>query len=314
MHLAYRNVNEAMLELPSLVASEGNVEDTRNGRAYALDEPLILEITQPCERTHLLPERKANALLFLLDGLSILSQRDWVRPFSDIVPRFKNYSDDGVHLRGHYGKRLAHQIPFAVNMLQRDPLSRRNVLQIWDSKEDQDKASVDIPCNVTVNLRGRKASDGGSPFLDLSVFNRSNDVWWGMLGANIVQFSFLLEYLARCSNMRVGKMYQISTNAHVYLDFGPGDAGSNWTRMPQPTPTPLDTFLLRVGLDRLFDTLSYEGGWKNVSSDQFPGNVFLSNIVVPMIHAHYQNDPMMLSQHPNNDWFLSMRIGKGWTL
>jgi hypothetical protein len=68
-------------------------------------------------------------------------------------------------------------------------------------------------CNVGVAFNVR---DG---FLDMTVFNRSNDMLWGALGANYVHFGFLQEYVAALCKLSVGKLTQISSNFHVYLDF-----------------------------------------------------------------------------------------------
>lgn len=54
--------------------------------------------------------------------------------------------------------------------------------------------------------------------LDMTVCNRSNDMIWGMLGANVVHFSFLLEYMAACIGVKVGVYNHFTNNLHVYLD------------------------------------------------------------------------------------------------
>jgi len=54
--------------------------------------------------------------------------------------------------------------------------------------------------------------------LNMTVFNRSNDMVYGALGANVVHFSVLQEYMAACIGVEVGTYYQVSSNMHVYLD------------------------------------------------------------------------------------------------
>lgn len=54
--------------------------------------------------------------------------------------------------------------------------------------------------------------------LDMTVVNRSNDLVWGMLGANVVHFSMLQEYLANRLEVVVGKYHHITNNLHVYLN------------------------------------------------------------------------------------------------
>ncbi len=57
-------------------------------------------------------------------------------------------------------------------------------------------------------------------FLNMTVFNRSNDMILGMLGANAVHFSILQEYVALALGLQVGKYNQITNNLHIYT--------SNW--------------------------------------------------------------------------------------
>lgn len=56
--------------------------------------------------------------------------------------------------------------------------------------------------------------------LDMTVVNRSNDMIWGMLGANFVTFSVLQEYMAARLGVQVGRYTQMSNNLHCYK--------SNW--------------------------------------------------------------------------------------
>jgi hypothetical protein len=297
MHVQYENVNHAIAILPHRITNQGQIEHTRNGRVVSYPLPLILTTTQPWERVLLCPRRRANPFLFLLDGLSILSKVALVKPFSDIVPRFRNYSDDGATLRGHYGRRLYDQIPEAIEMLHREPNSRRVTMAIWDASMDLGADSKDIPCNVHVNLR---IVDGA---LDLAVFNRSNDVLWGMLGANIVQFSFLQEYIARSLGIQMGRLHQISTNAHIYLDFGPGQGVMDFTHTVKTAPTmPLDVTYLTNDLDMLFLALA--------ADDPLPPtqNRFLAGVVYPMIQARQNKDLGMLDGFPDNDWFQAARM------
>lgn len=48
------------------------------------------------------------------------------------------------------------------------------------------------------------------------LFCRSNDAIWGAMGANVVHFSVLQEYIARFSGLPVGSFTQISVNYHGY--------------------------------------------------------------------------------------------------
>jgi Thymidylate synthase len=302
MHVQYDNVNHAIAILPQRIMRQGQMEDSRNGKVVTYPLPLTVTTARPMERVLLCPRRRANPFLFLLDGLSILSRVNLLKPFSGIVPRFKDYSDDGETIRGHYGKRLADQIPLAIKMLREDPKSRRVTMSIWNSVADLGADSKDIPCNVHVNLR---VVDGA---LDLTVFNRSNDVLWGMLGANIVQFSFLQEYIASMVGIPTGLLHQISTNAHIYTEFGPGKGMLDFTHTVQTAPCiPLDT-------NSLIDELNVMFMWL-ASSDFEPhfepcqsGNRFIDNVVFPMLAAWHQRDLTILDVFEDCDWFQAARM------
>lgn len=92
--------------------------------------------------------------------------------------------------------------------------------------------SKDVCCNLSAMFSLRETRQytetqgadwiGGSSrpavVLDMTVTNRSNDLVWGMLGANVVHFSFLQEYMAARLGVGVGVYNQMSNNLHVYLN------------------------------------------------------------------------------------------------
>ena len=78
-----------------------------------------------------------------------------------------------------------------------------------------------MPCNLTATFQVNSAG-----MLDMSVFNRSNDIIWGAYGANAVHFSLLQEYVAAGAGVPLGRYWQISTNWHAYvpiLNMMPGE-------------------------------------------------------------------------------------------
>ncbi len=90
--------------------------------------------------------------------------------------------------------------------------------------------SKDVCCNLSVmfSIREGKGSQPTTPsglsvtdngthqLLDMTITNRSNDMVWGMLGANYVHFTFLQEYMAARLSCEVGKYHHFSNNLHVY--------------------------------------------------------------------------------------------------
>ena len=99
--------------------------------------------------------------------------------------------------------------------------------------------------NVMFSLRRRWPKvdlPGEDTFLDMTVTNRSNDLVWGLLGANYVCFSFLQEYMAARLGVEVGRYTHFTNNLHAYdWNFKPkewlGDIGIGGIRDPY-TETP----------------------------------------------------------------------------
>lgn len=147
------------------------------------------------------------------------------------------------------------QLEILIDHLTHMPESRRAVLQMWNVEDDLLKiglkecgrcggsgcyqcdkgggdyksgetGSKDVCCNLSVIFSIRDCSGWNSihdehqelHYLDMTVFNRSNDLIWGTLGANAVHFSFLQEYMANMLGVEVGYYNQISNNLHVYLN------------------------------------------------------------------------------------------------
>jgi len=133
-----------------------------------------------------------------------------------------DYSDDGTSFHGAYGARMGRQLYQVINLLREDPGTRRAVLQIWDHELDLEHDGLDLPCNDLIFLKIRHG------FLHMRVCCRSNDMIWGAYGANAVQFSMLLEWLAAHTGYEIGTYTQISDSFHVYTE-GPG--GEVWRRL-----------------------------------------------------------------------------------
>lgn len=146
------------------------------------------------------------------------------------------------------------QLDVIVDHLTRMSGSRRAVLQIWNVEDDllkigsdldfmKGKVSKDVCCNLSVmfsireggfkelGFMGCEGRSGPPPrikYLDMTVTNRSNDLIWGMFGANVVHFSFLQEYLACALGVEVGVYNQFSNNAHVYTETNSGWKPDEW--------------------------------------------------------------------------------------
>lgn len=131
--------------------------------------------------------------------------------------RMGDFSDDGKAFNAAYGHRWRNhfgrdQLDEVIKLLRRDPTTRQAVIQIWDSA-DLLKKTKDKACNTQVVFDVRKDR------LNMTVFNRSNDIWWGAYGANAVHFSVLQEFVAAATGHRIGVYRQVSNNFHLYTEL-----------------------------------------------------------------------------------------------
>lgn len=194
------------------------IQDSRNGPVRRLYEPLVTSLNNPNRRVLFNAARDINPFFHYMECLWIVCGQDDVASIAYFNKRFAEYSDDGETLSGAYGKRLAtgDQIAKAVELLKRSKYTRRAVLSLW-TPSDLNRESKDIPCNLFINPQII------GDYLDMTVHNRSNDILWGMLGANICHFSFLHEYLYALllptyPTLRLGRLHQLTANAHIYTD------------------------------------------------------------------------------------------------
>jgi thymidylate synthase len=253
MYLRTRNVNTAFRELVGLFDDGANDRrDTffrgknpvvrrlsRNGDVLVIDEPVTITYERPRERVLFNAARDANPMFHLFEALWMLAGRNDLASVGYYCSRMKDYSDDGRTLNGAYGYRwrkgegmrddpdprtneYTDQLDVIVNHLRADPASRRAVLAMWNVEDDLLKVgqSKDVCCNLNAmfSLREVAHPDLGpvDHVLDMTVTNRSNDLVWGLLGANYVHFSILQEYLAARLGASVGKYHHFTNNMHAY--------------------------------------------------------------------------------------------------
>jgi len=226
-----QNVNEALLLGLQALKEEGVRRDSRNGSVLVFPGPVTTHYKHPENRVLFYPERDANPYFHFMESLWMLSGRRDVEFPSRFASNIMNYTDDGVNFHGAYGYRwrnhfniveltrngikeevgVLDQLETIANLLRKNPDDRRVVLQMWDATCDLGMEGKDFPCNLICTFRINPYGK-----LDMSVFNRSNDMIWGAYGANAVHFSVLQEVMAAWVGVPIGGYWQVSTNFHAY--------------------------------------------------------------------------------------------------
>jgi hypothetical protein len=215
LSVQYDDVNKAYFELQYVKKHHVIREETRNGPALVFQGPVLVSHVMPYRRVLFDPIRDANPFFHYMEAIWMLAGSDNVDWPSKFAKNIKNYSDDGVHLHGAYGYRWRSaweydQVDEVIHKFKKDQHTRRAVIAMYDPYCDGQYEGKDLPCNTHLYFRNQ---DGR---LDMTVCNRSNDLVWGMLGANIVHFSVLQEYIAGSIPMEIGSFHQFTNNLHVY--------------------------------------------------------------------------------------------------
>lgn len=209
------NVNDAYEYLMRMVYQDGVETKTRNGTAMALQNPLLVHFQYPTERVLFNAQRDANPFFHLIEALWMLAGRNDVGFIAHYNKNMISYSDDGIVFNAAYGHRWRKhfgydQISKTCDMLINNPEDRRSVIAMWDGSGDLGGKSLDYPCNTSILCR---IVDGE---LDFTITNRSNDLVFGLCGANAVHMSILQEYMAARIGVPVGRWYHMTNNLHVY--------------------------------------------------------------------------------------------------
>lgn len=237
-----RNVNAAYERLLPAIKMHGIVADSRNGKVLTFPDPQVLLIRKPWERVLFDARRNANPFFHLMEALWMIAGRNDVEFVRQFNKNMYTFSDDGFIFNGAYGYRWRQhfgydQIARACEMLANNPNDRRVVMTMWDPHIDLGSTSLDIPCNQQAIFR----LDTG--VLQMVTTNRSNDLIWGLLGANAVHLTVLQEYMAARIGVPMGPWSHMSANLHIYEHHWPllesMEKGVGWDWRPYPAHVPL---------------------------------------------------------------------------
>ena len=209
------NLPQIYPEVMIAMGLHGEEQESRNGPVRSFLDPFFLEIFNPTERVIFDPIRDANPFFHLMEFIWMMSgsnKAEWIAQFNK---RYMSYAEPDGLVHGAYGHRWINhfngvdQIVEVVSQLKKDRTTRRAVLGMWDPRVDLEP-HADLPCNTHIYLRV------DADCVNMTVCNRSNDIIWGMLGANVVHMTLLQELITHGSGLGIGSYMLMSNNAHVY--------------------------------------------------------------------------------------------------
>jgi thymidylate synthase len=227
------NIPQAYTETIIKLRVWGEEQESRNGPVITSIDPVYLEIHSPKQRVLFDQTRNANPFFHVMEFVWMMAGENDVRWIEQFNHGFRNYCDPGTDIiHGAYGHRwLKHfgknQIQIVADMLRNDPNTRRAVINMWDPRCDLSPHS-DLPCNTEIMFRVVHNA------LDMTVINRSNDLIWGMLGANAVHMTYLHELIAFMSGIKIGLYKVFTNNLHIYKEMPNFD--KIWNTIAQNNP------------------------------------------------------------------------------
>ena len=129
------------------------------------------------------------------------------------VPQiWERMADADGNVRSNYGWQWQRndQIHYVVGKLREDKTTRHAAISIYDCKEHSTYRN-DTPCTYAVQFTVLNDR------LNMSVYMRSNDLWYGFCNDQY-QFSSLQKMIAERLNMDIGWYYHHAHNLHLYDD------------------------------------------------------------------------------------------------
>lgn len=171
-------------------------------------EGAIIKVKNPRSRILNNKLRKVSIPFAIGEWLWHMEGRDDLKMIQYYAPSYDRYSDDGKTLNGAYGPRIKRSILKVVEILKKDPDSRRAVVPIY-GKEDAGLDSKDIPCTIGFQFLIRNNK------LDMIVNMRSNDIFLGF-PYDTFNFTMWQEYVACKLNIKIGTYTHIANSLHFY--------------------------------------------------------------------------------------------------
>ena len=209
MNKRYNNANEAYEALlHDAIALGIDFDDTKAlfNCGFYINNPMDNHITNK-QRKWSLKYAEAEWQWYLSGDPSIKKLGEL---YGKIPPIWEKMADSMGNVRSNYGwqwKRNA-QIDYVTAKLKTNPKTRHAAISIFDGKEF-DTYRNDTPCTYAVQFTIINDK------LCMSVYMRSNDIWYGFCNDQY-QFSSLQKMVADRLNLEIGWYYHHAHNMHLY--------------------------------------------------------------------------------------------------
>ena len=209
MNKRYNNANEAYEALlHDAIALGIDFDDTKAlfNCGFYINNPMDNHITNE-QRKWSLKYAEAEWQWYLSGDPSIKKLGEL---YGKIPPIWEKMADSKGNVRSNYGwqwKRNA-QIDYVTAKLKTNPKTRHAAISIFDGKEF-DTYRNDTPCTYAVQFTIIDDK------LCMSVYMRSNDIWYGFCNDQY-QFSSLQKMVADRLNLEIGWYYHHAHNMHLY--------------------------------------------------------------------------------------------------
>ena len=183
-------------------------------RQDARDQERLLKVANPRARlSH--TEKKGKIFSALGEFLWYLAKSNDLNFISYYIGQYLDESEDGATVYGAYGPRLYglrgnNQVEHILDLLTRNPGSRRAVIQLFDA-DDIREHHREIPCTCTLQFMVR---DGQ---VELATTMRSNDAFKG-LPHDVFSFTMIQEMVARILGLEPGVYTHFVGSLHLYND------------------------------------------------------------------------------------------------
>ena len=211
MRTKFKNANEAYNYFHNEIIVNG--VEFSNTKAlfnvgFTMEEPLQNHIKNK-ERNWKLDYAEAEWQWYLSGDPSIGKLGEI---YGKIPAIWERMADADGNVRSNYGWQWQRndQIHYIVGKLREDKTTRHAAISIYDCKEHSTYRN-DTPCTYAVQFTVLNDR------LNMSVYMRSNDLWYGFCNDQY-QFSSLQKMIAERLNMDIGWYYHHAHNLHLYND------------------------------------------------------------------------------------------------